>query len=106
MIQLNRTDCLWKLGQDLLYLFVYRPTPELTLPTAHLLTLYQQCYGRKFVPAIYGVKTLEGVIETVKSISKLMTVCTFCNSTYMYIHTCMYVYMYMYIIHVCVCACE
>ena len=87
LIQLNRLDCYGKLAFDLLYLFTYQPTPTLTLPVDHMDILYQQCNGHKFIPAVYGVKTLQGVIEVAKPVSQLMKVC---------VHI-----MYMYVMHSC-----
>lgn len=83
LIQLNRADCHGKLAFDLLYLFTYQPTPVLTLPVDHMSILYQQCYGHKFIPAVYGVKTLQGVIEMAKPVSQLMKVCVHVN-----VHAC------------------
>ena len=59
MIQLNRPDCLWKLSRDLLYLFVYHPTADFTMPLDDLLAVYAECFGRKFVPAVYAAKKFE-----------------------------------------------
>ena len=75
MVQLNRADCLGKLAMDLLHIFVCQPTPQLTLPLVHVDSLYQQCYGRKLIPAVYGMVSLVGVIEMAKPVSQVIKVC-------------------------------
>ena len=59
LIQLNRPDCLWKLSRDLLYLFVYHPTADFSMPLNDLLAVYTDCFGQKFVPAVYAAKTFQ-----------------------------------------------
>ena len=83
LVQLNRPDCVAKLGLDLLYLFVVRPTPQLDLSLAQISSLYSQCYGRRLTPVVYGMRTLEGVIEGEKHLSLLFKVC--CIGDYEYV---------------------
>ena len=64
MVQLDSKDCLWKLGEDLLQLFVYRPTCDLTHPVSSLAHLYQECFSRKLVTAVYSAKDLEQVLKS------------------------------------------
>ena len=59
---------------DLLHLFVYQPTPQLTLPLVHVASLYQQCYGRKLIPVVYGMSTLEGVVDMARPVSQVVKV--------------------------------
>ena len=59
VIQLNQSDCLWKLSRDLLYLFIYHPTPTFSMPLSDLLTVYAECFGRKLVPAVYAAKKFQ-----------------------------------------------
>lgn len=83
LVQLNRMDCLWKLGEDLLQLFVYEPTADLTLPTAGLETLYAECFSRKLHTAIYAAKDIHQVLRAkqlkkviqVKKVSSYITPC-------------------------------
>ena len=111
LIQLNRADCHVKLAFDLLYLFVYKPTPQLMLPVAHMASLYQQCHGHKLIPAVYGMKSLLGLIESAKPVSQLIKVhmYTYCICTYTCIHmvfcicTCIYMCMSMYLTCTCTC---
>ena len=74
LIQLNRADCHVKLAFDLLYLFVYKPTPQLMLPVVHMDSLYQQCHGHKLIPAVYGMKSLQGLIGGAKRVSEVIKV--------------------------------
>ena len=75
LVQLNRPDCISKLGLDLLYLFVVKPYPTFELSLVQISSLYHQCYGRRFNPAVYGMRTLEGVIQGEKHITLLCKVC-------------------------------
>ena len=75
LVQLNRPDCISKLGLDLLHLFVVQPTPQLDLSLAQVNSLYLQTYGRRLIPAVYGMKTLEGLIEKEKQLNILLKVC-------------------------------
>ena len=75
LVQLNRPDCIAKLGLDLLNLFVVQPTPQLDLSLVQINSLYLRCYQHRLVPAVYGMRTLEGVIEGEKYISLLLKVC-------------------------------
>ena len=63
MVQLNRTDCLWKLGEDLLQLFVFHPTADLSLPLATLEALYAECFSRKLQTAVYSAKDVQQVLR-------------------------------------------
>ena len=94
LIQLNRVDCHVKLALDLLYLFVYRPTPQLMLPVVHMDSLYQQCHGHKLIPAVYGMKSLQGLIEGAKRVSEVIKVHIHCTCTSCVMNTyCMYYFM-------------
>ena len=78
LVQLNSEDCLWKLGGDLLHLFVYQPTADLSCPVSSLETLYQECYSRKLVPATYSAKSIQQVLKA----KHLKTVIQVCVSVY------------------------
>ncbi len=73
MVQLNAPDCVWKLSQDLLYLFVYQPTADFTRPLDELLNVYAKCFHHKLVPAVYQAKTVQQVMKS-KQINKFIKV--------------------------------
>ena len=75
LIQLNRSDCHSKLSLDLLHLFVYQPTHRMTHLVNDMCRLYQQCHGHKLVPAVYGMRTVVGIIEAGSYVNGLMKVC-------------------------------
>ena len=72
-VQLNRADCLWKVGEDLLHLFEYHPTPSLSLPVKSLEALYCQCYSRKLLPAVYAAKDIHQLLRA-KILKKVIQV--------------------------------
>ena len=74
VVQLNQSDCLWKLGQDLLYLFVYRPTADFMMTVSELVGTYPICYGRTLVPAIYAFKKIALLLAS-KQVAKIVKVC-------------------------------
>lgn len=73
LVQLNRSDCLRKLGEDLLYLFVHHPTADLSLPVLSLETLYAECYSRKLLTAVYAAKDIQQVLKC-KQLKKVIQV--------------------------------
>ncbi len=77
MVQLNRMDCLWKLGCDLVQLFVFHPTADLTLPVASLESLYAECFSRKLLTAVYAAKDIHQVLRA-KQMKKMIQVCYYC----------------------------
>ena len=73
LVQLNRQDCLWKLGEDLLHLFEYQPTATLSLPVSSLEALYAQCFSRRLVLAVYAAKDIHQVLRA-KVLKKVIQV--------------------------------
>ena len=63
VIQLNQADCLWKLAQDLLYVFVYHPAADFTMPLTDLQATYDKCHGHSFVSAVYAAKNIQQVLR-------------------------------------------
>ncbi len=64
MIQLISSECLWKLGEDLLQLFVFRPTHDLSHPLSALPSLYQECFSKKLMTSVYSATSLEQVLRS------------------------------------------
>ena len=77
LVQLNCKDCLWKLGGDLLHLFVYRPTSDLSHHISSLETLYQECYSKKLITSVYSAKNIQQVLRAkeLKCIIQVESVC-------------------------------
>lgn len=76
LVQLNRVDCLWKLGCDLVQLFVFHPTADLSLPLDSLESLYAECFSRRLQTAVYAAKDIHQVLRA-KQLKKVIEVCIF-----------------------------
>jgi hypothetical protein len=66
-------DCLWKLGNDLVQLFVFRPTADLSLPVSSLEALYAEYYSRRLLTAVYAAKDIHQVLRA-KALKKVIQV--------------------------------
>ena len=74
LVQLNTTDCQWKVGCDLIQLFVFRPTADLSLPVAGLEALYAEYFSRRLRTAVYAAKDIKWLLKA-KHVQKVIEVC-------------------------------
>lgn len=66
-------DCHWKVGCDLVQLFVFRPTADLSLPVAGLEALYAEYFSRKLQTAVYAAKDINSLLKA-KHVKKVIEV--------------------------------
>ena len=63
MVSLVFADAIWKLGKDVQYLFVYRPTKDFTMSVTEMEETYKECYGRKLNPRIYAHTVIQKLMK-------------------------------------------
>ena len=73
LVQLNQAECLTKLARDLLHVFVCNPAPGHTHSLTTLLTGYEQFFGHRLMPVVYGFKRVKAVMG-MKQVAKVIQV--------------------------------